>query len=196
MQRKTAIVAGAGIVGLTCAHRLQRSGLATTVIAPDVSDAPASWGNAGHLAVEQVEPLASRKAMRKAMRHWLAGSGPVRLPPADLPRWLPFFLRLLRASGEGRFSAGTAALRSCMQRAGASWRGILDEIGHPELLIECGHFVVWESQASAESGRAAWRSADTGPASFRDTTAEEREQLDSLIGQRIAGAIRFAGTGQ
>jgi len=192
----TAIVAGSGVVGLACAHRLIRAGIATTVIGPTAAEASASWGNAGHLALEQVEPLASRKSMRKALGQVFDAGGAIRTPVAELKSWLPFFLRLVRASGNSRFRAGTAALTSCMQRAAPDWRALLAEIGESQLLVECGHFVVWESMRSANAGKARWDSAATGPASFSDAGGEDLDRLASLVKRKIFGAIRFAGTGQ
>lgn len=196
MSRSTAIVVGDGIVGLACAHRLLRAGVATTVIGPARAASTAAWGSAGHLAVEQAEPLASRKAMRKAFRQFFAGAGPLRLPAAELPRWLPFLLRLAAASGEARFRRGTAALSSCMRRAAPAWRELLAEAACPELLIEYGHFVVWESARSARDGRSGWSSAETGPARFRDATKDEQAGLEVLLRRPIHGAIRFEQTGQ
>jgi D-amino-acid dehydrogenase len=59
-----ALVIGGGLVGLSCALNLQQHGLRTTLIDPGTTPRPASWGNAGHIATEQVEPLASRKTLR------------------------------------------------------------------------------------------------------------------------------------
>jgi D-amino-acid dehydrogenase len=192
---KSAIVAGSGIVGLTCAHRLIRAGVATSVIGP-AAGASASWGNAGHLALEQAEPLASGKSMRKAFGQMFGGGGAIRAPVGEIGHWLPFFLRVAGACRKSRFRAGTGALTSCMQRAAPAWRALLAEIGHPQLLLERGHFVLWESTRSAIAGRARWGSAETGPASFAEATAEELERLESLIRRRICGALRFEQTGQ
>ncbi|MEX2123473.1 MAG: FAD-binding oxidoreductase [Woeseia sp.] len=196
MRSGTALVVGGGIIGLSCAHRLLGAGFATTVISPVVTNAPASWGNAGHLAVEQVEPLASRKSLRKAMHQLITGSGPIRAPLGDMHHWLPFFLRMARACGNAKFRAGTTALASCMQGAAPAWRRLLGEIGQPRLLLECGHFVVWESPRTARRGKTRWNRTDTGPASFRDATPGELQRLASLIGPEIHAAIRFEGTGQ
>jgi len=193
---RTVIVIGDGIVGLACAYHLRRAGLATTVIGPGEAATTASWGSAGHLAVEQVEPLASRKMMRRALGQFFGNAGPVRMPAAEVMRWLPFFLRLARASGTARFRTGTAALTACMERAAPAWRALLEAIGHPGLLRECGHFVVWESPRTAAAGRAGWSSTETGPASFRQVTSEEMAQLAALVQRQIHGAIRFDGTGQ
>lgn len=156
----------------------------------------ASWGNAGHIAVEQVEPLASRKSMTKAMRLIVTGGGAISAPLGDMRTSAPFFIRMARASGVRQFRAGTAALTACMQRAMPAWRALLAEIGQPQILVEEGHFIVWESALTAKLGSAHWSNASLGPVSFRTATAEELERLGALIRKKPAGAIRFEGTGQ
>lgn len=102
-ERKTAIVVGCGIIGLACAHRLLRQGLATTLISPETATQPSSWGNAGHIAVEQAEPLASRKSIGRALRQLGRRGGAIGAPLAEIGAWAPFFLRVARASGDRRF---------------------------------------------------------------------------------------------
>lgn len=196
MKRGTAIVAGGGVIGLACALRLVRAGISTTLVAPAHAMASASWGNAGHLALEQVEPLASGKSLWKALRYLISGNGAIRLPVGETAHWLPFFLRMAGACRGSRFCAGTEALTSCMREAAPAWRGLLEEIGHPEFLVEDGHFVVWESRRSAFRGRTSWQRASTGPARLRDATAAEMKWLGRLTRRPIHGAIRFEGTGQ
>ena len=191
-----ALVIGGGLVGLSCALNLQRNGLRTTVVDPATTRRSASWGNAGHLATEQVEPLASSKTLRSLPRRLFFRGGALSLPPRDLDAWLPFALRFVRSSAPDRFAAGKAALRSLLQRAIPAWRQLARSAGAEHLIAEEGHFVVWETPAGAQAGRAAWRSADTGTASFRDATAEEIAALSAQLSRPIAGAIRFQGTGQ
>lgn len=195
-ERKTAIVVGCGIIGLACAHRLLRQGLATTLISPETATQPSSWGNAGHIAVEQAEPLASRKSIGRALRQLGRRGGAIGAPLAEIGAWAPFFLRVARASGDRRFRAGTAALSACMQRALPAWCELLAGIAAPHLLVERGHFVVWESPGSARRGLADWQSASLGPASFRPASYAEAAELEGLISRKISGAIRFEGTAQ
>lgn len=195
-QPKTAIVAGGGIIGLACAHRLLRAGIATTLVSPDTATPPPSWGNAGRIAVEEVEPLASRESIAWALRQLGRRGGPIGMPLGEIGAWAPFFLRLALASGNRRFDAGAAALTALMQRALPAWRELVTDIGAPHLLVENGHFVVWETPASAHRGLADWHSAMLGPVSFRPATAAEAAELEASLSRRIGGALRFEGTAQ
>src|ERR1044071_562048 len=107
-----ALVIGGGLVGSSCALSLQLQGIRTTIVDPATTPRPASWGNAGHLATEQVEPLASSKTLRSFPRRLFFRGGALSLPAGDLDAWLPFALRLVRSSSADRFAAGTNVLRS------------------------------------------------------------------------------------
>lgn len=193
---RTAIVAGGGIVGLACARRLAGEGFAVSVIDPDSAVEPPSWGNAGHIATEQVEPLASRAALARALRLFFKRGGPVAAPIGDFSTWLPFFARALLASGGRRFRSGTAALASCMDQAVPAWRRLLDDAGQPELLIADGHYVVWESPGSAKASLKRWLRTNTGATTFREARRDELGRLEGLAKARFHGGIRFEGTGQ
>ncbi|WP_414900983.1 NAD(P)/FAD-dependent oxidoreductase [Sphingomonas flavalba] len=192
----SAIVIGGGVVGLCCALELQRRGIATTIVAPADSSDAASWGNAGHVAIEQVEPLASPATLRSFPRRLFWRGGPVSLPPGQIGAWLPFALRLLGSSGAARFAHGKAALTELLAPALPAWRRVLADAGAADVLVEDGHFVVWESPATAAAGRAHWMAADTGETTVRDATAAELAAIAALVRTPPVAGIRFAGSGQ
>lgn len=53
-------VIGAAIIGLACALRLQHDGLKVALVDRDEPRHGASFGNAGHIATEQIYPLAAQ----------------------------------------------------------------------------------------------------------------------------------------
>lgn len=191
-----AVVIGGGLVGLSCALNLQLQGIRTTLVDLATPRRGASWGNAGHIATEQVEPLASPRTLRSFPQRLFFRGGALSLPARDLDVWLPFALRLIRSSTPAHVEAGSAALRSLLRSAIPAWRQLVGTAGAEHLLAEDGHFVVWETPRGAAAGRAAWRSVDTGTATFRDATSEEIAALSARMSPPIAGAIRFTGTGQ
>ena len=191
----SALVVGCGVVGQTVALRLQRAGIATTVI-DRAGDKPASWGNAGHIAVEQVDPLASWTTIRSMPKRLFVRGGALGLPWRDIAAWLPFGRLLIAAAHPRRFAAGQKALSAKLARAMPAWRDVLDDARARELLREEGHFVVWESEATAREGAARWKSAPTGTATVRDATAAELAGLQALGTAPLAGGVRFDGSGQ
>ncbi|WP_028965480.1 NAD(P)/FAD-dependent oxidoreductase [Sphingomonas phyllosphaerae] len=193
---RSAIVVGDGVVALNVALALQRRGTEVTIVAPDAPWRGASWGNAGHIAVEQVEPLASRATVKTVPKRLFSRGGALALPIRAIGAWLPFTMRLLRASAPARFARGKAALSAMLETAIPAWQRVLADAGVPELLRVDGHFVVWETPQSAARGRAAWLAADTGTATVREASDAELARLRTLTTAPIAGAVRFEGSGQ
>lgn len=193
---KSAIVVGGGLIGQACALYLALRGLAVTLLDPHQSPRAASWGNAGHIAVEQIDPLASVATVKSLPKRLFWRGGALGLPLRDIAAWLPFSLRLLRAARPDRFAHGREALRSILATALPAWRRLADAAGARELILENGHFIVWESEASAAHGRATWLAADAGSAHFRDATPDELAQLQSITTAKIHGAVRCIGSGQ
>ncbi len=190
----TVLVIGAGVIGHACALALQQRGWQVTLTDPDRSGIAASWGNAGHIAIEQVEPLASPAMLRSAPRRLYAFGGALDLRnPVTLAPWL---LRYLCACTPQRFEQGRRALRGLMAEALPAWRRLAAALGEPGLLRETGHWVCWESVISAARGRAGWKAADTGTAGFDTLRGAELERLRALLPVAIADAIAFEGTAQ
>lgn len=197
-------IVGGGVIGLCSAVALAGAGHQVTLWdqapASDSSlghrSGPASWGNAGHIATEQVTPLASPASLRSfAMRLFLFG-GPLGMPPSQIAYWAPFALRFTLASRPTCFKAGSVALKSFMAEALPAWRRMVQELGVPELLHDNGHYVAWENGHTASDGLSHWAKADTGTCSIEAASAAELAQLQSLASKPIAGAGHFHGTAQ
>lgn len=188
-------ILGGGIVGMSCAFRLAQTGHEVTLIDPGERPSAASWGNAGHIAIEQTAPLSSPAMLKSLPRRLFSLGGPVSLPLRAIGDWGGFGLHLLAASTSTRFEAGKKALAGLLREAAPAWQRLASELGDPSLLRFDGHFVGWESTASAAEARKNWIEGGAGTATFKDATPDEIAQLRQLS-PKLAEAIRFAGTGQ
>ncbi|HXH15592.1 MAG TPA: FAD-dependent oxidoreductase [Sphingomonas sp.] len=192
---KTIGIVGGGVVGLCCALALLDRGHGVSVFEPDTDYNAASWGNAGHIAVEQVEPLASPAALRSVPRRVFSVGGALGLPLSMAGRWLPFATRLIAASTPARFAAGTAALTPLLAGAMPAWRDLVETLGARDLLREDGHIVVWDTPVSAQSGRKCWSRTAIGTARIADADPALLHRL-GFLADPVGGAIRFSGSGQ
>ncbi len=191
---KTIGIVGGGVVGLSCAVALIDRGHDVSVFERDADYNAASWGNAGHIAVEQVEPLASPAAVRSVPKRLFSVGGALGLPVSMAAHWLPFAARLVAASTPAKFAAGTAALTPLLAGAMPAWRNLVGVLGDPDLLREDGHIVVWDSAASARSGRQRWSQTAIGTARIADAEPELLYRL-GFLADPVGGAIRFSGSG-
>lgn len=192
---KTIGIVGGGVVGLSCAVALLDRGYGVSVFERDTDYNAASWGNAGHIAVEQVEPLASPAALRSVPKRLFSAGGALGLPVSMAAHWLPFVARLVAASTPAKFAAGTAALTLLLAGTMPAWRDLVGALGTPDLLREDGHIVVWDSAASARTGRQRWSQTAIGTARIIDAEPALLDRL-GFLADPVGGAIRFTGSGQ
>ncbi|MEL7044747.1 MAG: FAD-dependent oxidoreductase, partial [Pseudomonadota bacterium] len=138
-------VIGAGVIGLSIAYRLARHFPNVLLIDRDDPGMAASYGNAGHIATEQVFPLPSPATLRSAPRLLLGSNGPLSLRGAYAGRILPWLLRFAWASRPAAFTRGTAALSNLQGRALDALRQLCRDAGVDNQLHEQGHLILVEN---------------------------------------------------
>ena len=89
------LVIGAGIVGVSTAIWLQRSGASVTLIDRDEPGSATSYGNAGILASASVVPVPTPGILKKVPGMLLNPNKALFLKWSQLPRLLPFFYKYL-----------------------------------------------------------------------------------------------------
>lgn len=190
------LVVGGGVVGKACALALRRAGESVTLLDPQGPSRPASYGNAGHIATEQVAPLAAPSALASAFRRLYGLGGALDFRLSDIGTWGPWAARFVAASTPEGAARGQSALAGLLKDALPAWRRLARAVGHPDLLIERGHVVVWETPASARAGRAAWETAEIGEARLAPLAEPTQARLQRLVRPAIAGGVAFQNTGQ
>lgn len=138
------VVVGAGIIGVACALQLARQGRRVVVLDPQAPGMGASYGNAGHLATEQVFPIADLSILKRLPAMLLDPMGPLRLDWTYLPRALPWFIRLLLNLRPARYQRTVAGLRALNEGSLGAWQRLLQSIGQAPLLREDGSLLVYE----------------------------------------------------
>lgn len=102
---RSAIVVGAGIVGLSTAWFLQERGLDVTVVDRTGVAAGASWGNAGWIAPALTLPLNSPSVLRYGLRALVNPAAPLHIPltaDAELGAFLMRFVANCRRESWNR----------------------------------------------------------------------------------------------
>lgn len=188
-------VVGAGFVGLACALELQADGFEVELLDASAERQAASYGNAGHLATEQLSPLASWRNVQRLPRMLYSRGGPASFPMRQVGQWLPFGIRLLAACSPARFKRGLACNKALLAQAMSSWHLLLQRIGQADLLCQTGHRVVWESAKTAQTGMQAWLATDCGSSSAAPLTHDAIESISKQFAGKPMAGLQFSGTG-
>lgn len=188
-------VVGAGIIGVACALRLARQGLRVVVIDQQEPGHGASFGNAGHLATEQVFPIADLSILKRLPAMLMDPMGPLRLDWKYLPRALPWFLRLLLNLRPAPFQRTVAGIRALNESSLGAWQRLLADIARPDLLREDGSLLVFEraeSRQPIEALQARMRQQQV-PVDFWQ--AEAIRKVAPQLSEQIQGGLFFPRTG-
>ncbi|MFP5495645.1 MAG: NAD(P)/FAD-dependent oxidoreductase [Gammaproteobacteria bacterium] len=144
-------VVGAGIIGVACALQLARQGRRVVIIDQQEPGHGASFGNAGHLATEQVFPIADASILSRLPAMLMDPMGPLRLDWKYLPRALPWFTRLLLNLRPAPFQRTVAGIRALNEGSLGAWHRLLGSIERPHLMREDGSLLVFERAESRQA---------------------------------------------
>lgn len=106
---RSAVVVGAGVVGLSTAWFLQERGVEVTVVDRTGVAAGASWGNAGWIAPGLAIPLNEPAVLRYGLRSLFDPAAPLHVPLTADPRLWSF---LTRFAAHCRWSSWTRAAKA------------------------------------------------------------------------------------
>ncbi|SHK74250.1 NAD(P)/FAD-dependent oxidoreductase [Halomonas caseinilytica] len=188
-------VVGAGVVGTACALALVRQGLRVRVLDSDAPGMGASFGNAGHLATEQVFPIADASLLKRIPGMLMDPLGPLRLDWRYLPKAAPWLMRLLWNLRSSPYQRSVSGIRALNEVSLAAWQELLASIGRSDLLCGQGSLLVHEKAETADAlAASATRFAAHGVSLERLDGEEVRRRAPGLS-ERIRGGLFFPDTG-
>jgi glycine/D-amino acid oxidase-like deaminating enzyme len=141
------LVLGAGVVGMSTALFLQRSGHRVTLLDPLPPAGGASFGNAGLISADTAVPIALPGMLRK-VPGWLTDRlGPLSVRPTYFPAALPWLLRWIEASRISRVMEISDAMRALHRDAFTCWRELLGDQHFHDLIRQSGQVRIWEDDS-------------------------------------------------
>lgn len=192
---RTVAVIGAGIIGLSCAVRLQQTGWDVILIDRQEPGHGASWGNAGHIATEQIYPLASADTLKRVMPLLFSESSALRLEPRYLWRLLPWLTRFVQQATPRRFSSGTRALKSLLIEAMPALTRLLQSTDGCHHLSQSGNLLVAESRKGMTALCRLNNSLTRQEIPMTLISAEETRKRVPAVTRSIQGSVLFSQTG-
>jgi D-hydroxyproline dehydrogenase len=186
-EQDTIAVIGAGVIGTAAAFALAREGRKVLLLdRAEPGVAGASFGNAGHIAQELVQPLPSPGLLFGFYRELFRFGGTIDLSPRQALRMTPWIRKFAAAAFQR--AANTQHLAPLVRPAVAAWVRLLDAIGRPELLNRQGHYEIALGPRSAARMQAHSRDMARVGVKTRPLSAEQLLPL-----QRAANAAMAAG---
>jgi D-amino-acid dehydrogenase len=178
-------IIGGGIIGICAAASLAEAGRRVTIFDRTGICEETSSGNAAAFAFSDVLPLA-HKGMMRQLPKWLADPlGPLSIPPAYLPKLVPWLIRFWRAGAPGKYEASLAAQAGMMKLAEAEWMGLLDRSGTRSMLREDGSLELYESEAEFQAGLPGWAARERFGIGFRHVEGEGLAALQPGLSPRF-----------
>ncbi|MGX9143111.1 NAD(P)/FAD-dependent oxidoreductase [Mesorhizobium sp. 128a] len=178
-------IVGGGIVGICAAAMLAEAGRSVTTFDRTGICEETSSGNAAAFAFSDVLPMA-HKGMIRQLPKWLADPlGPLSIPPAYLPKLLPWLIRFWRAGAPRHYEASLAAQAGMMKLAEAEWMALLDRSGTRPMLREDGSLELYENEAEFQAGLSSWAARERFGIGFRHVEGEELARLQPGLSPRF-----------
>lgn len=193
--QKTAVVIGAGIVGLCSALYLQRDGWRVTVIDPEDPGTGASGGNAGLIAVSIVTPVAMPGILKQVPRMLLDPEGPLSIRWRYLPRLLPWLAGFVRASTRTRVDTISAALAGMATTAFDAYEPLLRDAGVADLIRRQGYLVVLNKASQMDLMAPELAIKRRLGISYEILDAGEVRQLIPALGPDVLKAVLYPDVG-
>lgn len=188
-------IIGAGVVGLAAACRLSQSHEKVVLIDPIEPGMGCSFGNAGHIATEQIFPLASPTTFARAPSYLFGSNSPLSVRGSYALQILPWLSRFAFACRPKTFSRGTEALAKLQVGALESLRSLLRSLGLENQLQARGHIVLAESKMSQVALLKEQESLASYGVSTTWLSAHEIAELAPELTKNIHGALYFSGSG-
>src|SRR5262249_50781007 len=108
----------------------------------------ASFGNAGHIATELLQPLPSPSLLFGFWRELFAFDGPLDIPARRFVPFLPWAARFAVAAFQR--DRHTSYLAPLGRPAAADLHALLEEIGRTDLIRRNGHYEIWLGDRARE----------------------------------------------
>lgn len=191
--RDDVLIAGAGVIGLSCALALLEAGRSVRVIDAGRIGGGSSHGNCGTITPSHAPPLAAPGMVARALRWMLRPDAPLYIAPRADPalwRWLLGFAARCNARDWRASAAGKAALLNDSRARLADW---VRRFGLDCEFAESGLDYVYRDRAAFADGQRDIALLQEFGVAVEAIDGATYAALEPALKPGVAGAIRFDG---
>lgn len=188
----TSIVLGAGMVGVSTALALQESGHQVVLLDRKAPGRETSYGNAGIIQTEAVEPYAFPRSMTEIARVALKRGNNVDWRMRDMPQLVGPLWRYFAQSAPAPYARTIAAYSQLALRASDDHARFIEPAGAGELIVRQGWRAVYRTPATFEAAAAtAERLKRVYGVPSTVLGADELAASEPALQSRLAGAVHW-----
>lgn len=153
MAGKSAVVLGAGMVGVCTALHLQKSGYQVTLVDRKLPGMETSYGNAGLINRGSVFPLSLSDITRHLSGALLKNHPNVHVYLSQLPHYWRWLYYLLIRNSRSRYEASVKGLDSLFRHAVEEHRKLLELSDSTDLMLEKGWLRLYREEHSFQAAQ-------------------------------------------
>ena len=184
-------IVGGGVIGLCCAHYLNKQGYSVTVIDKgDLTDG-CSFGNMGFISPSHFIPLASPGIVAQGLKWMLSSTSPFYIKPrlnADLLKW---GLQFWKSSSYKTMSANVPHLNNLLQLSRQLMNDLQKELNGLFTMIEKGCWMLYKNPKTGEHEKVlAEQAAELGLKTII-CTAQQVQGYEPEVEVNVAGGVLY-----
>lgn len=189
---KSAIVLGAGITGVSTALALQDRGWAVTLVDRKAPGRETSFGNAGIIQSEAVEPYAMPRSISALFNIAFGQTNDVFYAFRELPFHVGSLLRYWWHSEEGRHRAAAIAWATLIRQATSTHEKLIERAGAGNLVRQSGFRMLFRTPGELDAEvKDAERKQRTYGVGYRALSASEMAAAEPALKTGGAGALHW-----
>ncbi len=185
------VVVGGGIIGLSTAYCLARSGRSVLLVEKGDIGAGSSYGNAGLIAPSDSIPLPSPAAISQGIRWLLDPESPLYIKPRlniDLIRWLWQFLK---SSNRASFLRSIPILRDLSRESLRLYQKWMEEEGINVPFAQAGLLLVYRTSAGFQDGQALAETLNRFDLRSQVLSKQDVRERIPLLRPEIVGGVYY-----
>ena len=195
-KKENVIVIGAGIVGISTAIWLQRSGHKVTLIDREGPASGTSYGNAGILASAAIIPVTTLPQMKKAPKMLLNSDSPLFMRWSYLPKLLPFLARYLPMSQDKHVRRIAKSLADMMHDAADQHLALAKGTPAEKFIVQDDYIFGYANEEAFKKDAYDWNIRKELGVQFETLDAAQLAEYDPALKGRFGYAVRCLNHGR